>query len=154
MSFMNAIMTCRIDEQFNYFFCSCADLTRVGRRASQTPGNISGSSHVFTHLLHLTIFFKIHFQNIKCPIKREVQYMGKYNLYKKEEIMDRHNVMFYTNRNFSTSLINSSIAVNKNIIKQQKKGVLQLSLPQSPKQLVSQFTKVRKIMKNIFYIYL
>lgn len=46
--------------------------------------------------------------------------MGKYNLYKKEEIMDRHNVMFYTNRNFSTSLItcNSSIAVNKNIIKQ------------------------------------
>lgn len=44
--------------------------------------------------------------------------MGKYNLHKKEEIMDRHNVMFYTNRNFSTSLINSSIAVNKNIIKQ------------------------------------
>lgn len=37
---------------------------------------------------------------------------------KKNNIIDRQNVMFYTNRNFSTSLITSFIAVNKNIIKQ------------------------------------
>lgn len=43
--------------------------------------------------------------------------MGKYNLYKKEEIMDRYNVMFYINCNFFIFLINLFIVVNKNIIK-------------------------------------